>query len=196
MSQHKSSTSWSSYYADRDIFREYARKADRHKDFFHAIKRLTSSGRLVEIGVGSGTCAVVLHLDYGLWPVGVDIDEQMLNIARRNFARINASLLAERLVQGDGLHLPFAPMSFDVAYSQGLLEHFEDEVIRDFVDEGLRVSRYLAFSVPSCYLITGHLRGDERLLSKHQWERILAGYSLIASEYYYHHEEYFAIITN
>lgn len=185
---------WSSYYAGRDIHQEYARKAKRHKLYFEAIRKLAGKGRVIEIGTGFGTCTVVLLIDYGLRPVSIDIDGQMLDMARNNHSQIAPSL-ATGLIQGSGLYLPFGLFSFNVAFSQGLLEHFDDTTIKRFVSEGLRVARYFAFSVPSCYFNDGvHLMGDERLLSKENWEDILSDCKMVESEYYCNREEYFAIL--
>ena len=188
-------TNWVEYYIGRDIFEEHARKANRHRTFFETISKVAGTGEILDVGVGFGTCAVTLHLDYGFHPLGVDINKQMLDMATSNFCKIAPSLITG-LVMASGLSLPFQSSSIDVTYSQGLLEHFSDRMIKAFIVEGLRVARYFAFSVPTCYFRTaGHFTGDERLLTKEQWEALLVGYPLVFSSYYFNREEYFAVLT-
>ena len=81
-------------------------------------------------------------------------------------------------VRGDAHHLPFPDQSFSACFSQGLLEHFADDEVRSMIGEQLRVASVVYASVPSVfYPHVGHLGpglvGNERLLSRGRWLRIL-----------------------
>jgi hypothetical protein len=87
------------------------------------------------------------------------------------------------LLQGDTFRLPFAAHSWDVIFSQGLLEHFDDRTIADVLLEQTRVAKTVIFSVPNKYYRYRDL-GDERLMSKDKWEEIVRGFHLVTSEEY------------
>ena len=81
-------------------------------------------------------------------------------------------------MRGDAHRLPFPDQAFSACFSQGLLEHFADDEVRSMVGEQLRVASVVYASVPSVfYPHVGHrgpgLVGNERLLSRAHWLRIL-----------------------
>ncbi|MEA2842884.1 MAG: hypothetical protein QOJ69_555 [Actinomycetota bacterium] len=91
-------------------------------------------------------------------------------------------------VRGDAHRLPFPDGAFSACFSQGLLEHFDDDDVRSMVAEQLRVGSVVYASVPSVYY--PHLRhvgpglvGNERLLTRSHWLRILRGWNA-HGEYY------------
>ncbi len=91
-------------------------------------------------------------------------------------------------VRGDAHRLPFPHDSFSACFSQGLLEHFDDDAIRAMVAEQLRVAPIVYASVPSCFYphvgpVGPGLVGNERLLSRGRWVRILDRWNA-AGEYY------------
>ena len=85
--------------------------------------------------------------------------------------------------KADAFNLPFDDDSFDVCFSQGFLEHFSDDDIRKLLREQLRVSRKVLFSVPSFWYPRQDF-GDERLMKKEDWLRILSEFKLEKASYY------------
>jgi hypothetical protein len=68
----------------------------------------------------------------------------------------------------------FKNVMADIVYSQGLLEHFDDEAIVAMIREQLQYARIaVVFSVPSENYKTIDF-GDERLMDIAKWETILA----------------------
>jgi SAM-dependent methyltransferase len=76
--------------------------------------------RVLDVGVGSGRYALV-PLDAGAEVWGLDLS-YAVDVARENFKGYEAA----RLVQADVFEPPFAPESFDVIYSFGVLHHTPD----------------------------------------------------------------------
>jgi 2-polyprenyl-3-methyl-5-hydroxy-6-metoxy-1,4-benzoquinol methylase len=105
----------------------------------HYIGPPQSCGPILEVGTGRGVCSLTLK-KMGYDCIGVDSSEVAVELARKN--HLEAMLC-------DGRHLPFGPKTFEVAFTQGLLEHiaFEDQVA--ILMETQRVARLVIHSVPA-----------------------------------------------
>jgi SAM-dependent methyltransferase len=85
--------------------------------------RLGPAGkRVLEVGAGSARDSITLH-HAGARVAIVDYSPASLDVARKAADEAGAEIL---LVRGDALHLPFREGAFDIAFHQGLLEHFRD----------------------------------------------------------------------
>lgn len=100
-----------------------------------------SSGLILEIGTGRGVCSKTLT-DMGYNCIGVDNSEVALKLARKE--NPNA-------VFADGRDLPFASKTFEVAFTQGLLEHLSSDDQFAVLSEMRRVARVAINSVPMKY---------------------------------------------
>ncbi len=80
----------------------------------------TGPGTALDAGMGAGR--LVSALDRAGWTVsGIDISEQMVDLARRGLPHLDDSLR-----RGDVEALPFEPESFDLAVATGVLEYAVD----------------------------------------------------------------------
>jgi SAM-dependent methyltransferase len=85
---------------------------------------LTPGTRLLEVGCGVGAVLAVLGEQYpGLRLVGVDIEQRQLDTAAVHLERVGVEA---RLVQADGVSLPFDDESFDHVWMMWFLEHVPD----------------------------------------------------------------------
>jgi SAM-dependent methyltransferase/uncharacterized protein YbaR (Trm112 family) len=75
-------------------------------------------GMFLELGCGIGITTSLAHERYGVDAVGVDLSLAALRAAARY--RANPFL---HFVQASVFHLPFAPETFQVVYSRGVLHH-------------------------------------------------------------------------
>jgi len=108
----------------------------------------------------------------------VDNDKQVLERATLLNKTMNGNA---KFIYCDafGLSNSFLTGEFDVVFSQGFFEHFNDVQIRQLLDEQLKMAKTVMFSVPSKYY--GYLDfGNERLLTVEEWKNILDGYKLDA----------------
>jgi SAM-dependent methyltransferase len=78
--------------------------------------------RLLEIGCGMGT-DLLQFARGGARCVGIDLTPRSVEITRHRFALYGAD---GAFMIADGEQLPFAPESFDVVYSNGVLHHTPD----------------------------------------------------------------------
>lgn len=109
---------------------------------------LGSDKTILELGCGTATLLLLISPCVKK-VVGLDITDEALAISRNNF-RLAGALNAE-FIQGDCRDVPFTD-SFDVVWSQGLLEHFDDtEVIVRQHFKALRPGGAALISVPYRY---------------------------------------------
>ena len=88
----------------------------------------------LEIGCGSAeTSASLSRIEAGTRLYGVDRSRGAVNLARKR----NPGL---RCVVGDALALPFAPETFVLSFSSGVIEHFERREAARMVNEHWRVT--------------------------------------------------------
>jgi SAM-dependent methyltransferase len=131
---------------------------------------LPAGSRLLEVGCGSGTTAVLLA-DMGFLVTAVDLDETLVaRMAKRYSAWAESGRL--QVQAADMTALPWDRRSFDLAYHQGVLEHFPDEVIVRALREQRRVAGKLIFDVPN-HRHRDKPFGDERLLPAQHWRRLI-----------------------
>jgi len=175
--------SWSEFYRERPTIADAVNQVSAHLPL---IEQLLRCERILEIGVGTGSLSGFLGSFVAT--TVLESDEKVARNASQNPLFRNSRV---RLVVGDGMRIPFKDSSFDAMYSQGLWEHFPDAEIHRFVREGLRVARVVLASVPTKWyphlgkMWRPALRGDERLLGKEAWQRVLArgGYTAEATYY-------------
>jgi SAM-dependent methyltransferase len=131
---------WSRYFAPRrlDVFDSFvhgARALYFGKLFAKRILALGGAAcSYVEIGVGTAETLKRLHAATGALCFGVDKTLHACELARDNAPGCT-------IIATDGLRLPFNDASFDVAYSLGVLEHFELDEQRKLLREHARVAR-------------------------------------------------------
>ena len=82
---------------------------------------------VLEIGCGIGGPAIVMAAEFSAAKVvGVDIEPQLIERARRNAARAGVDARTEFQLVGTG-PLPFEAASFDVVFSKDAIVHIEDK---------------------------------------------------------------------
>jgi ubiquinone/menaquinone biosynthesis C-methylase UbiE len=171
---------WKDFYQRPAGISEYLENLSVQREFLEEISS-RQRGKVLEVGCGSGTMSVFLsHL--GFKTTAVDRDEEVLERARKASQDLNGKV---DFIRADAFKLPFADKEFDIAFSQGVLEHFDDEDIVRLLKEQCRVAKCVFLSVPNNFYNHRDF-GDERLLSKAEWERVLSGFDMVESENYYH----------
>ena len=140
--------------------------------FVGELARLVKAGdKVLEVGAGTGVLGWPLA-QAGIEVTCLDNDEEVLRMCEINAKVLGANI---KYVFGDGFDIPFEESSFNLAYSEGLVEHYSDDDIHRLLEEQLRVAPIVVVGVPleGC---TDIAFGNERWLSVAEWERILGDY--------------------
>lgn len=183
-----SKTPWSKHY-NKKVSEDYLIKnIDYHEHLINLIKeyaQMAASGavpKLLEVGLGTATMSIYFSR-YSYEVVGVDNDPMVI----LNAARTNESLGGyAKFILMDAFDLDmFKHKYFDVAFSQGTMEHFDDKDIIDLISNQLEVAKFVIFSVPSIDY-PGCEFGNERKMTTKDWENILQNgeFNMVDINYY------------
>ncbi len=148
----------------------YYRTSLIQKKYIEVIDKFTpQNGKLLEIAAGSGyTSAVVSDL---VRKKNATVTMSDLEPDLVNSAAIKYSTFGMEFVQADSLDLgKFKNNEFDVLFHQGFLEHFSDDLIKQFLREQARVAKHVVFDVPNGRRWNKTQEfGNERFLSHNTW---------------------------
>ncbi len=161
--------SWEEYYSTDLNLHEYLRNLSGHSTLFEEIIH-ESPSKLLEIGVGTGSMSIFLsHLGFRV--IGADNNKKVINEASKLSEKLNGHV---EFVKADAYNLvdKFGTDYFDIIFSQGFFEHFDDKEIKKLINEQLKVGKVVFISVPSNFYPKKDL-GNERLLSVDEWKKIL-----------------------
>ncbi len=112
-------------------------------------EKINRNSILIELGCGTSSSILPLHSKV-LRIIGVDFSEQALKISRQNankFEAHNVSYIRDDITEGN-----LKENNYDVVWSQGLLEHFED--FEKILSEHIRICKskgWIVASIPSKY---------------------------------------------
>lgn len=123
---------------------------------------------LLELGSGSGATARILA-DMGYMVTATDIDSDVVRKIREKLFYPDSLLKVECL---DMLNITYKAKSIGVVFHQGLLEHFQDDMIVKTLEEQARVADWVVFDVPNNRDNERHY-GDERFLRFSQWKYLI-----------------------
>jgi len=170
--------SWSKYYNKDVKINEFLGNLYSHKEFLTCILNYEPK-KVLEIGCG--TAGMSIFLSYlGLDITAIDNDKNLLKKQKEIIKKFNSRV---NLQYADAFSLPFKDNSFDLVFHQGFFEHFSNQEIYKLLKEQLRVSKIVVFSVPNNFYPQKDF-GNERLMSKKQWEEILKDFKLELSTNY------------
>ena len=103
----------------------------------------------------------------------VDIDDEILHLAKNIVKKSSFSEMPKFEIMSI-LNLQYKNKSFDVAFSNGVLEHFTDDEIIKILMEEMRIADIVIFGVPSKYFNDDEfMHGDERYLTREEWRTLI-----------------------
>jgi hypothetical protein len=190
MQESSSTSKWSKFYK-REINEDLLKQNIGHHD--HLISLINkyatqisqgNTSKLVEVGIGSATMSIYLSRTFFYDVVGIDSDPIIITSAMDANTRLGgyAKFLC---IDAFDLKNFFREKLFDVAFSQGTLEHFDNDNLKKIIDAQLYVAKCVIFSVPS---INYQYRefGNERKTDIKEWEFLLKsfGYTIEHLSYY------------
>ena len=131
---------------------------------------------ILEIGCGSGLTSILLA-SVGYRITAIDANRELIQ-AMKQFTNVFSNL---NFHQMDMFQLDFRDESFDLAFSQGVLEHYSDEdIVRSLVEQK-RVAEIVVIDVPNARGKVGDY-GDERAITPKHWRQLIqsAGLKIVA----------------
>jgi len=114
-------------------------------------KYIPREARVLEVGFGSGRMLTRIAKELGCRCIGVDVEDgafpSLSFFSRQHRVEVGA-------IKASGFSLPFRDNSFDVVYSEGVIEHFPLEESQGMISEHVRACReggLVIISVPNRY---------------------------------------------
>lgn len=179
----------------RPVLPDIARLRDRRIfELFLAHGGLSAGSRVLEVGCGRSPWLPFLALRLGCRVAGIDIEPHAAELARANLAGARAT---GTIVCGDAFTLVARPdlrQKFDLVYSMGVLEHYDDAAARiALLADYLRPGGRILTTVPNLQGVNWLLQrlADRRTLQAHVvYDRTslaraheAAGFTTLASGY-------------
>lgn len=161
------------------------------KKFIDKVIEYSKGKKAIECGCGTGIMAGYLQ-KRGLDVTALDLSKKVLEYAEE-IAKNSNVILPCKYEQGDILNLRYKKNSFDVSYSNGVLEHFNDEEIIKTLKGQLNISKYVIFGIPSSYFnMNEKMLGNERVLSVKEWTNLInkAGGRVIEQTSFHYYKLY------
>ena len=147
-------------------------KIECKKDFINKVIKYSKNKKVLEAGCGTGIMAGYLQKK-GLKVTVLDLNEKILTYAKE-LAKESNIIIPCNYTKGDILNLNYEKNTFDISYSNGVLEHFNDEEIIKTLKQQMNISKYVIFGVPSNYFTRSeNMYGNERRLTLDEWKKII-----------------------
>lgn len=179
--------------------KNYIEDKIKHKQIFiKMLKKYSDIGdkKLIEAGCGTGIISSYMA-SMGYNVIGVDIDKKILelsnNLAQEYFGKKENINFVEKSI----FSLDYKYKQFDVCFSNGVLEHFDDDDIINSLKQQLYISKYVIVGIPTQFFNQDEaLYGDERFLPLSYWRKLIkkAG-GKIVEEHSFHYMTLFEKIA-
>ena len=172
-----------------DGYIEY--KLKYKKKFIQKVLQYSDNKKVIEMGCGTGLMAGYLQ-KLGLNVTALDLSQTVLDYAKE-IAKQSKIICPCKYEQGDILNLKYKNNSFDVSYSNGVLEHFNDEEIIKILKQQMNIAKYVIFGIPSTYFnMNEKMLGNERGLTLNEWKKLieLAGGELVEQTSFHYYKLY------
>lgn len=147
-------------------------KIKNKKILINLIKKYSKKNKLIESGSGTGVLSTYMaSLGYDV--TGIDIDEDILKLSKKitkNYNSKNKPNFQKKSI----FELDYRKNTFDVSFSNGVLEHFTDEQIIDTLKQQMKIAKVVIFGIPTKYFNQEEaMYGDERYMSYKFWRNLI-----------------------
>ncbi len=144
-----------------------------------AIRReLPHGGRLLDVGCGAGAFTSLLTAQ-GFSAVGVDQDAEVVARAREVGRALGGQAQFE---QADAFDLSPFHGQFDLAYSIGVVEHFDRHVTVSLLQEQARCAGAVLAAIPTQFVKYAGVITDERIYTRPQLDAMVREAGLTVSQ--------------
>lgn len=194
-------TKWSKLYSKDISEKDLVDNIEYHSYFIDLIRKQAKLSaklkipKIIEIGVGNGTMSIFFSRNELYEVYGIDNDIDVLRYCINNNKQLGGYA---KFLFMDAFDLNILKkQEFDVAFSQGTLEHFDNESIIKLLSMQLKIANYIVFSVPSVNWATREI-GDERKMTLDEWRTLLneGGFNILDLEYYKEDLHIVGVISN
>lgn len=147
-------------------------KIKNKKVLINLIKKYSNNKKIIESWSGTGVLSTYMaFIGYGA--VGIDIDKKILFLSKKIAKKYN-SKKKPNFINKSIFKLDYEKNSFDVSFSNGVLEHFTDEEIINTLKQQMNIAKIVIFGIPTKYFNQEEaMYGDERYMNYKFWRNLI-----------------------
>lgn len=147
-------------------------KLSTKKKIIKIINKYAISRKIMELGSGTGVLALHISSMNNNRVDALDKDSDMISLSKKyflsKFENANINYLCDDIRNID------VKEKYDVCYSIGILEHYNDNEIIDLINKQTSISEYVVFGIPTKYFDEDKkMYGNERYLPLKYWRKII-----------------------
>ena len=136
------------------------------------IKKYAKGNKLLEAGSGTGVLSTYLA-SIGYDVTGIDIDKNIMDLSDK-ISKLYNSNNKPKFINNSIFELNYEENFFDVSFSNGVLEHFNDKQIIKTLEQQMKVAKIVIFGIPTKYFNQDEaMHGDERYMDFNFWRNII-----------------------
>ena len=185
------SSDWAKFYSREITNEDMAKNVEHHRYFIDLVSEWANKAsntripKILEIGIGTATMSIYLSKRY-FEVVGLDLDPLIVAKAIETNNKLGGHA---KFVAMDAFDLSkfFKENAFDIAFSQGTLEHFDNEKLKQILEAQLPIAKCVILSVPSVNWQQEDF-GDERRMTVEEWKKLLNDFELKIEHISYYQE--------
>lgn len=192
---------WSDLYekeilSSRSIDEYIKQKLSTKKKIIKLINKYASNKKIMELGAGTGVLALYISSLYNNKVDALDKDHDMISLSKKyflsKFKNSNINYLCNDIRNIN------IKEKYDVCYSIGILEHYNDDEIIELINKQVSISKYVIFGIPTKYFDEDKkMYGNERYLPLQYWRKIIKKSNCkIIEESSYHYLSFLRRIIN
>ena len=151
-------------------------KINKKKKLINLVKKYAFKN---VIECGSGTSVVSIYLaSLGYCVTAVDIEDDVIRLSKKlakdYYNTLDNCKPKLSFEKKSIFELGYEKDSFDVAFSNGVLEHFKDEEIIQIIKQQLYVAKTTIVGIPTKYFESKEAKyGNERVLELSYWRELI-----------------------
>lgn len=172
-------------------------KIKHKKKLLKILRKYSGSGKIIEAGCGTGIISSQLASE-GYDVVGIDINDKILKLCKKLEKEYFGNNKA-KYVKKSIFKINYKRKSFDLCYSCGVLEHFDDNLIIDSLKQQLNIAEKVIVVIPTKWFDDNEaLHGDDRFLKLSYWRKLInqSGGKIIKEYSYPFKQKYYQKIKN
>ena len=147
-------------------------KIKNKKKLINLIIKYSPNKKIMEAGTGTGIISTYMS-SLGYDVTEIDIDRRIQSLAKK-ISREYIKGSKPKFVIKDILKLDYDDNFFDVIFSNGVLEHFNDEDIIKILTSEIKQANYVIVGVPTRFFnVDEALHGDERFFKISKWRELI-----------------------
>lgn len=136
--------------------------------YLKQIKKYAFNKKIIECGCGTAKISTYFQ-NNGYDVTAVDIDDEIIGLSKDIILK-SSYTESPKFYNMSIMNMNFQQNEFDVAFSNGVLEHFTNDEIIKIIKEECRIANYVVFGVPSKYFKEKeYMYGNERYLKRSEW---------------------------